>query len=609
MVAAPQICSEPACSAEAIFRSRSKPAWCLTHVQARFAEAGVLMIGEFKNPTTHVLCRCLKCEIDTHIRLAYALDADKREGNYRTACKACQWRSWEAENARIGASQVPTLSGEAIRVYAQANDYDYITHIDNSPYVSDIHLIRCQHCGRQTADRSGDVGSVCPCRQNRRRSNQSTRTDSSSRKNKRLLKDQAPSAAKMWDTSANDPGLWESITFRARQEVAWLCPTCQHRWTESVQRMNSAQFRCPQCQETQAQQRAAWYESFDGLTVADVPELLAAWDDDRISPASILVDASNAAGYGYLFSFRCLNGHHPKMRPLSFLQHGCPFCRQLPDAATVVHEVRSRKITLDPELVAQWHPSANGRVTINMVGPNSSRLVWWQDPHCGFEWEETPARRNGGSRLRCPRCKTILDSLAWHYPELADEWSSSNPVSSWCVRPSTASFVPEWVCSVDPCHIWQASVSARTNGGRCPLCTGTGRSGIEMDHFEAAMEIFGSAKSGVPIFGEYISHRRRWAVDILCPDPLGGSGLVIEYDGSYWHKDKIDTDIAKSMDLLEEGYRVVRLREQPLPSLDIVHPDYCEIPVFSNRPQPMQTIESVKLWAEQNHSPQRAAGR
>ena len=55
----------------------------------------------------------------------------------------------------------------------------------------------------------------------------------------------------------------------------------------------------------------------------------------------------------------------------------------------------------------------------------------------------------------------------------------------------------------------------------------------------------------------------------------------MEYDGSYFHRDRVAYDTRKTLDLLERGYRVVRIRERSgkytLPSLDIKNPHYLEL--------------------------------
>jgi len=41
--------------------------------------------------------------------------------------------------------------------------------------------------------------------------------------------------------------------------------------------------------------------------------------------------------------------------------------------------------------------------------------------------------------------------------------------------------------------------------------------------------------------------------------------LIVEFDGSYWHKDKGTVDLAKTNVLMRKGWRVMRVREHPLP--------------------------------------------
>jgi hypothetical protein len=50
------------------------------------------------------------------------------------------------------------------------------------------------------------------------------------------------------------------------------------------------------------------------------------------------------------------------------------------------------------------------------------------------------------------------------------------------------------------------------------------------------------------------------AIDIFIPD----LNLAIEFDGSYWHKNKRALDKIKSEMLMEAGCQVIRIREEPL---------------------------------------------
>jgi len=53
-------------------------------------------------------------------------------------------------------------------------------------------------------------------------------------------------------------------------------------------------------------------------------------------------------------------------------------------------------------------------------------------------------------------------------------------------------------------------------------------------------------------------------VDICIPE----LGLVIEYDGSYWHRGREQHDSRKTARLLDAGLRVIRVRDN-LPPLDV----------------------------------------
>ncbi|MDO4538886.1 MAG: zinc-ribbon domain-containing protein, partial [Coriobacteriales bacterium] len=131
------------------------------------------------------------------------------------------------------------------------------------------------------------------------------------------------------------------------------------------------------------------------------------------------------------------------------------------------------------ELRDQWHPTRNGKFEYGKVHISEKRKVWWMCDHCGHEWEESVRDR---TRLheygawdawhkpycRCPECGGTLDSLAWHYPSLAAEWSSENPVSAWDVRPNstTLDFVPRWICTQG--HTWSMPLASRIRGATCP---------------------------------------------------------------------------------------------------------------------------------------------
>ena len=54
-------------------------------------------------------------------------------------------------------------------------------------------------------------------------------------------------------------------------------------------------------------------------------------------------------------------------------------------------------------------------------------------------------------------------------------------------------------------------------------------------------------------------------VDIVLED----LAVIVEFDGSWWHRNKVDKDREKTALIEEAGWRVVRVRERPLVSIHI----------------------------------------
>lgn len=251
---------------------------------------------------------------------------------------------------------------------------------------------------------------------------------------------------------------------------------------------------------------------------------------------------------------------------------------------------------LSPELLSQWHPSRN-TVSVAKVLNTSRRRIWWRDPRCGYEWQQTPYDRQLRERLLCPQCETILNSLGCHFPRIAAEWAPENPLTPWQVSPGGKTwFLPAWLCSQNPDHRWKMSTVTRTTGaGNCPICLPAGSSRIEHHYLRGARELFGSATGGRKTV---TNGGQIWYVDITV-ERNGKSLLMIEYDGSFWHKENHELDTRKFLALLELGATVVRLRETPLGTLGIRHPRYLEIEVDSSPNAATGVLERIAAWTTQ----------
>ncbi len=145
---------------------------------------------------------------------------------------------------------------------------------------------------------------------------------------------------------------------------------------------------------------------------------------------------------------------------------GCPYCsgrRPTKD---------NNLAALKPEIVKQWHPTRNQRLSPKDILPHSSRLIWWKCSK-GHEWQARPQHRSRGQN--CPYCsghRVCKDnSLATLYPKLARQWhkEKNGKLTAKDVRPGSNKRV-WWKCSKG--HEYQAMVIERRNGNGCPYCSG-----------------------------------------------------------------------------------------------------------------------------------------
>ena len=583
-------CAAEGCENVGAFSTRTRPTWCLEHLHVLYEEGGLILLDSFTKPADYLLTRCMSCGFEGHYRFEYVLYHRKRS---EPACRACYWTSW-AKKARKYSGNRP-IDLHHVQQKAEASGFTHLGPLTNPSLEKDPHGTRCNRCGRVEAQRPDDLGWGCTCSRNTKTATAGTMKTAGTN----LLKNSDSKYVDWWDHDRNPPGLWETAKLKGRKEAWWRCPE-GHSFEQRILDVTGGHSSpCPECRKIAAKEWDEKLAAYAGLTIADVPELLEAWEED-VPPETVQVDAFTG-GSGY--RFRCpTNGHRNTRQPLSWLFGGCSACK-----AAETRRRRAEKSAddptatrLTPEIASQWHPTKNGKLKLATISPDSRRAVWWRDPVCDHEFQSTPRERDKYQRLRCPECYTILDSLAFHYPDIADEWSSMNPVSPWHIRPNTSQLVepPLWTCRRDPAHTWRTMPAARVNGSQCPECQITGKSVIERLYVDSARQHWGEAQSGPRIHSPAFSNHSSWSVDIHVSLPDGRS-LVIEYDGSYWHKGKEDIDRIKSMDLLHDGHIVVRLREAPLASLEIKDPAYHELLVYSGAQDPSRDIQAIdKLVAD-----------
>ncbi len=235
---------------------------------------------------------------------------------------------------------------------------------------------------------------------------------------------------------------------------------------------------------------------------------------------------------------------------------GCSFC-----AGRTVHNSNSLQ-TLFPSIARQWHPTLNGTLTPSDIVAGTNRKYWWKcekgDDH---EWQSTGGNRIAGKN--CPICEGLKvvksNCLSTTHPTLAVQWhpTKNTTLTSNDVVAGSHKVV-WWQCSQNPLHEWRASVNNRSSKKHgCPNCKLTPQSKQELTIMFELKSIFPSINPK----GHYINHDgKKWTIDIFIQELK----LGVEFDGSYWHRDKDFSDKQKNNLCRANGIEMLRIREQPL---------------------------------------------
>lgn len=150
---------------------------------------------------------------------------------------------------------------------------------------------------------------------------------------------------------------------------------------------------------------------------------------------------------------------------------------------------------LPDNLIKEWHHIKNGNLKPDNVTVECTR-VWWlclkgcNTPGCTtpvHEWEATISKRLIGRG--CPLCSNRggrvcgCQTLAFKHPAIALEW---HPTKNDMLEPHDVAAVSGkkvwWLCakgcSTPGCstsvHEWNTTISTRTRGRGCPICTNSG---------------------------------------------------------------------------------------------------------------------------------------
>ncbi|WP_333751508.1 zinc-ribbon domain-containing protein [Streptomyces sp. IBSBF 2394] len=327
-------------------------------------------------------------------------------------------------------------------------------------------------------------------------------------------------------------------------KVWWRCPV-GHEYQARISN-RSRGTGCPVC--------ARVGRDAPAMRLADMPELFAQVDPDTAPAdvAELLVNSSVRLGW------RCSRGHRwkAKVSHRTVAGSGCPACARR-KRAPALPEAR-------PELAVQWHAARNDGLTAEAVTAGSHRLVWWKCTVCAGEFRAKVFHRVRGIAT-CPSCsgRVRYQALSSERPELAALWHPSLNGALTPAEVTAGANVPVWWLCPAGHEPWSAQVAQVFMGRQgCPRCRKRiGVSRQETELFAELQLVLTGGEQQYPLQ----TPPTRYRLDMLFPADHD-QAVVVEFDGSYWHRDAEERDRlkAEAVEHHRPGWKVVRVREEPL---------------------------------------------
>lgn len=225
-----------------------------------------------------------------------------------------------------------------------------------------------------------------------------------------------PALASEWHPTKNGELTPSDVRPRSGKKVWWKCKKCKHEWQAKIYGRGSGDGSgdgspgCPGCSG-----RVATPEN---CLAVKFPKLIKEWHPTRnkkLTPYDVTPGSTNKVWWlckKCKYEWQANIGHRSA-------GSGCPAC--------VGYAVTSRNsLSIEyPQLVKEWHPTKNGKMTPSDVVSGSNKKVWWRCSKCKHEWRTKINSRTSGGH-GCHACAgkivTPQNCLATKNPELAKEW-------------------------------------------------------------------------------------------------------------------------------------------------------------------------------------------
>lgn len=345
------------------------------------------------------------------------------------------------------------------------------------------------------------------------------------------------------DKNNNEGFFPESLSEGSNKRVWWKC-NFGHEWKDAICKRAKGK-PCPFC----ANKRVLI--GFNDLETL-YPHLAKEWDYNKNTIAITSVVQGSAKIVWWKCS-KCGHEWQASVRNRAQRKTGCPMC-----AKEIIQKNRMKTFLekkgglCDPLYLSDWDYENNGDLQPSDITEGSNKLINWVCSKCGYKWKTRVLNKRG-----CPCCSNRvvvagINDLATTHPKLAAEWDyeKNGDLTPQKVTHGSGKKV-FWKCPIG--HSYQASILHRSSGTNCPICN----SGRQTSFAEQAVYFYIKKihPDAISRYTEIFDNRME--VDIYIPSIR----TAIEYDGVFWHKNKMKLEREKYRICQQHGIRLIRIRE------------------------------------------------
>ena len=344
-----------------------------------------------------------------------------------------------------------------------------------------------------------------------------------------------------WDFKKNKEINHNEISHGSSKKVWWLCKK-KHSWKAEVKNRGRNKTNCPFCTNKKAGE--------DNNLKILFPKIAKEWHPTKngnLRPNNFVVGSSKKIWW------KCKKGaDHIWRREIVARTggEGCPYC-----SGHKVDQKNNIKVKY-PKLIQLWNKDKNKGIYPENYSKGSHKLVWW---NCDFKKKhiyKMSIKEKINQGYKCPYCRNLRvgsdNNFAFKRPDLVKEWDLKKNKG---IKPNNVVATSNkkfwWKCRKNPNHSWYTSVLTRFNGHGCPYCSNQS-STPEMRILSELNYFFPDVISKYKI--------NKVEADIFIPN----FNLAIEYDGSYFHKDKNKMDRKKNDFFRSKNIELIRVRHKPL---------------------------------------------